>query len=90
MSKTTDKSDENYIYNFVGKNVAKYRKQKGLTQKQLAEKSFYNTQFISNIESDTHQTFSLGTIYKLAKCLDIPVYYLLIEEDDKILETLDL
>ena len=32
------KTDENYIYNIIGKNVKKYRKQKGLTQSQLAKK----------------------------------------------------
>lgn len=31
--------DENYIYGVIGKNVKKYRKLKGFTQAQLAEKS---------------------------------------------------
>lgn len=31
------KEDNNYIYIWVGKNVKKYRKKKGLTQRQLAE-----------------------------------------------------
>jgi len=33
------KEDENYVYNTIGRNIKKYRKQKGLKQVQLAEKS---------------------------------------------------
>ena len=35
--------EENYIYYVFGKNLKKYRKLKGLTQEQLAEKSLYVT-----------------------------------------------
>ena len=63
------KKDENYVYEFVGKNVAKYRKLKGWTQEQLADKSTYSKQFISNIENNVHQTFSLGTLISKIKIL---------------------
>ena len=33
----------------------------------------YSTQFISNIESKTHQTFSLGTLWRIARVLDIDI-----------------
>ena len=49
--KQLTKEDNNYIYYWVGKNIKKQRKLKGLTQEQLAEKMSYSTQFISNIES---------------------------------------
>jgi len=68
-----DKKDENYIYELVSKNIKKQRMIKGLTQAQLAEKTNYSTQFISNIESKTHQTFSLGTLYRIALILDIDI-----------------
>ena len=61
-----DRADENYVYDFVGKNIRRYRKQKGWTQKQLAEATHYSKQFISNIENNVHQTFSLGTLWKIA------------------------
>ena len=32
------KKDENYVYYYVGKNLAKYRKEKGMTQQDLADK----------------------------------------------------
>ena len=68
-----DKKDENYIYELVSKNIKKQRMIKGLTQAQLAEKANYSTQFISNIESKTHQTFSLGTLWRIALILDVDI-----------------
>jgi len=66
-----DRNDENYVYDFIGKNIRKYRKQKGWTQKQLSEKSTYSKQFISNIENNVHQTFSLGTLWTLSQVLEV-------------------
>ena len=77
-----NKNDENYIYQLVSKNIKKQRKLKGLTQEQLAEKMNYSTQFISNIESKNHQTFSLGTLWRLALVLNIDIE-LLFKEDTK-------
>lgn len=66
--------DENYIYYVFGKNLKKYRKLKGLTQEQLAERSLYAISFIKNIESEkVFQTFSVGTAYKFAQVLEIPL-----------------
>ena len=76
----TNKNDENYIYDLVSKNIKKQRKLKKLTQKELAEKMNYSTQFISNIESKNHQTFSLGTLYRIALVLDIDIAKLFEEE----------
>lgn len=72
--------DENYVYYYVGKNIKKYRKQRGLTQEKLAELSNYSKQFISNMENETHQTFSVGTVWKIAKVLDVDLYKFFIEE----------
>ena len=77
-----NKNDENYVYQLVSKNIKKQRKLKGLTQEQLAEKMNYSTQFISNIESKNHQTFSLGTLWRLSLVLDIDIT-LLFKEDPK-------
>ncbi len=83
-----DRSDENYVYDFVGKNVRKYRKQKGWTQKKLAEESRYSKQFISNIENNVHQTFSLGTLWKLAQVLEVDLSELCKEEKSEIQDIL--
>lgn len=77
-----DRNNENYVYELVSKNIKKQRKLKGLTQAQLAEKMAYSTQFISNIESKNHQTFSLGTLWRIALVLDIDISILFKEEDN--------
>lgn len=78
-----NRNDENYVYEIVSKNIKKQRLLKGLTQEQLANKMSYSTQFISNIESKNHQTFSLGTLWRLALVLDIDIAELFKEEDTK-------
>ncbi len=78
-----DKKDENYIYELVSKNIQKQRKLKNMTQEQLAMKSNYSVQFISNIESKkNHQTFSLGTLYRIALVLGIDIKVLFDEDED--------
>lgn len=76
-----NKNNENYVYELVSKNIKKIRKEKGLTQEQLANKMQYSTQFISNIESKNHQTFSLGTLWRLSLVLSIDIKDLFTEED---------
>ncbi len=78
------RDDENYVYEIVSKNIKKQRLLKGLTQEQLANKMSYSTQFISNIESKNHQTFSLGTLWRLALVLDIDIAELFKEDETKI------
>ncbi len=75
-----NRNDENYVYGFIGKNIKKYRKQKGLTQAKLADLSNYSKQFISNIENNVHQTFSIGTLWRLSLILEIDMYKLCIED----------
>lgn len=66
-----NRNDENYVYSFVGKNIKKYRKIRGLTQDALAELVNYSPSFIANIESSTHQTFSLGALWRIATALGV-------------------
>lgn len=47
-----NKNDENYIYYVIGQNLKKLRKEKGFTQKRLAEASNYALSFIGNLESN--------------------------------------
>ena len=68
-----NRSDENYVYGFVGKNIKKYRKLKGLTQDELAALVNYSPSFIANIESSTHQTFSLGALWRIATALGVSI-----------------
>lgn len=66
---------EQDIYYRVGQNIKKYRKTKHLTQLQLAQKSYFSYEFIRKIESKSacRNTFSLDTVEKIAKALDIDI-----------------
>lgn len=61
------------IYNIVGMNIKKYRKQKCMTQRQLAEAIFMSESFIAKLESITFQTISIDTLDKIAHILDTPI-----------------
>ena len=61
------------IYNIIGKNIKKYRKKKGWTQKDLAEKLLLSDSFIGKLESVTHQTISIDTLEQIAKVLDVEI-----------------
>ncbi len=69
-----NRNDENYVYGFVGKNIKKFRKMRGLTQDELAELVNYSPSFIANIESSTHQTFSLGALWRIASALGVSLH----------------
>lgn len=79
---TIDKSDNNYVYYLVGKNIRKYRKLKGLKQRKLADKCSLSEGFISDIESNTFRTISLNTLYHIAKVLDIHIMLLFQDLDE--------
>ena len=69
-----NKNDENYIYYVIGQNIKKKRKEKKVTQEQLAEKCNYSLSFIGNLESSkVFQTISVGSLYHIAKVLDINI-----------------
>ena len=69
-----NKEDIKYIYDLVSKRIKLFRKYRGITQEQLAEKTTFSRGLIGNIESaKTTQTFSLAGLYSFARCLDIPL-----------------
>ena len=67
------KDDNKYIYLIVGKNIKRIRKEKGLTQVQLADLIQYNEGTIANIENSSYQTFSLEFLYVISKKLNVPM-----------------
>ncbi|MBQ4522974.1 MAG: helix-turn-helix transcriptional regulator [Lachnospiraceae bacterium] len=65
-------------YKMIGLNIAYYRKLKGLTQLQLAEKINISRTHMSNIEAPNMPTsISLETLLDIADALEIPVANLL-------------
>lgn len=73
------------IYYLVGQNIKKQRKLKGLTQLELANKTFYSYEFIRKVESKSacRNTFSLDTVSKIALALDIDIRLLFEPLDDE-------
>lgn len=67
------KTDNKYIYVIVGKNIKRIRKEKGLTQVQLADLIQYNEGTVANIENSSYQTFSLEFVYIISKKLNVPM-----------------
>ena len=55
----------------VGGNTARIRKEKGLTQEQLADRSGLSQQYISGLERGQRNPTIL-TIYEIAVALDVP------------------
>lgn len=76
------KRDNQYVYNFIGKNVRKYRKEAHMTQEELANAAHYSKQLISNMENNAYQTFSIDTLWEISKVLHVDFYKLCIEPED--------
>ena len=64
----------------LGLNIAYYRKQRGLTQEQLAEKAGVERSRVSKTEIAWTGT-SLDTIFRIAEALEVESYKLLIQRD---------
>ena len=61
------------IYYTIGRNIRKYRIQKGMKQRELAEALFLSDSLIAKLESVTHQTIAIDTLEKFAKILNVNI-----------------
>jgi len=69
-------------YKTIGLKISYYRKLRGLTQEQLAEKINKNLAFIGAVEApNVNRTVSLDTLFDIAEALDVPPYKFLTEEE---------
>ncbi|MUH03675.1 helix-turn-helix domain-containing protein [Bombella sp. ESL0387] len=60
----------------VGKNFARLRQEKGLTQEQVEERSGFSQQYLSGLECG-HRNPTVVTLYELAQALETtPVEFL--------------
>ena len=73
------KTDFSLEYKTIGLNISYYRKLKGYTQLELADRVDISRTHMSNIEAPNMQTsISLEVLLSIAKELNIPAYKLLI------------
>lgn len=62
-------------YKAVGLKISYYRKLKGMTQEQLAEKIDKNLAFIGAVEApNVNRTISLDTLFDISDVLGIPAH----------------
>ena len=59
----------NYLYQKIGQRIEDLRKEKGLTQEQLAEKAELHRAYFWDIENG--RNISIKTIYKITKALGV-------------------
>ncbi|MDL2206928.1 helix-turn-helix domain-containing protein [Eubacteriales bacterium OttesenSCG-928-N13] len=71
-------------YRELGLKIGYYRKLKGLTQEQLAERLNKNTSFIGAVEAPNvvDRNVSLETLFDISDVLGIPVYKFLMFEGE--------
>lgn len=83
MSKAKPISFDNIDnYMELGLNISFYRKKKGLTQEQLAERVGISRSHLSAIEApNITKAFSIELLFNIARALDIEAYKLLIFRD---------
>ncbi len=67
----------------LGLKIAYYRKLRGLTQEQLAEKIERTPAFIGHVEApNISKAISLDTLFDIAKVLNVPPHKLLMFDED--------
>ena len=70
----SDYNTNGYYYDIIRKNIRKYRKEKHLTQQQLAEKIDLSVDYICEIESPTkNKSFSIVTLGRIADVLEVDI-----------------
>lgn len=77
------KSNYELAYKQLGLKIAYYRKYRGLTQEELAEKIDKSSAFIGHVEApNINKAISLDTLFDIATELDIPVYKFLVFDEE--------
>ena len=66
----------------IGLKIAYFRKMRGLTQEQLAERIDRTPAFIGHVEApNISKAVSLDTLFDIASVLDVPAYKFLMFDD---------
>lgn len=76
------KINDDYYYDVIRFNIKKYRKEKGITQAELAELSDLSVDYIREIESfKRRKSFSIAALTRIAVALDIDITSFFKEND---------
>lgn len=69
------KREKHYdIYELIAKNIKHYRKERKMTQAELAEKTEYSHEFIRRIEApNSKKNFSIDAVSNIANALNIDI-----------------
>lgn len=69
-------------YRQLGLRIAYFRKLRGLTQEELAEKIDKSAAFIGHVEApNVDKAISLDTLFDIAEALDVPAYKFVMFEE---------
>ena len=72
--------DDKYLQ--IGLKISYYRKLRGLTQEQLAERVERTPAFIGHVEApNVRKAVSLDTLFDIAEALDVPPYKFLMFDE---------
>ena len=75
------KEKYNEKYRRIGLKISYYRKMKGMTQEQLAERIDKNLAFIGAVEApNVNRTVSLDTLFDIAEALEVPPYKFFVDD----------
>lgn len=79
------KKEKRYdIYEIISSNIKFYRKNKKMTQAELAEKTEYSHEFIRRIEApNAKKNFSIDAVSNIADALDIDIKLLFEKKENK-------
>lgn len=70
----TSYNTDSYYYDIIRNNIRKYRKEKHLTQQQLADATDLSVDYICEIESQKKKkSFSIVTLGRIADVLEVDI-----------------
>ena len=76
------KNEHEQKYRQIGLKISYYRKLRGLTQEQLAEKIDKEPAFIGHVEApNVSKAVSLDTLFDIADVLEVPAHKFLLFDD---------
>ena len=75
--------DDNYYFDIIRENIKKYRKEKKLTQQQLADRSSVTMNYIAKLESKKmKREVTIPVLGRIANSLNVNIKDLLEEKDE--------